>query len=89
MAIIDSETMNDNQAKLIADGYEMIVGVLGVLEQLGQNIQTARTKSTMCCFGKASEPNCRRAAGWRVRRQARGKYRIAKAMKLSRWLIFV
>jgi hypothetical protein len=33
MATIDSETMNDDQAKLIADGYEMIVGVLGVLEQ--------------------------------------------------------
>ena len=33
MALIDSETMNDDQAKLIADGYEMVVGVLGVLEQ--------------------------------------------------------
>ena len=33
MALIDSETMNDDEAKLIADGYEMVVGVLGVLEQ--------------------------------------------------------
>lgn len=33
MALIDSETMNDDQAKLIADGYEMVIGVLGVLEQ--------------------------------------------------------
>jgi hypothetical protein len=33
MALIDSQTMNDDQAKLIADGYEMVVGVLGVLEQ--------------------------------------------------------
>ena len=31
--VLNSETMNDEQAKLIADGFEMIVGVLGVLEQ--------------------------------------------------------
>ena len=30
---LNSETMNDEQPKLIADGFEMIVGVLGVLEQ--------------------------------------------------------
>jgi hypothetical protein len=33
MDVLASETMNDEQAKLIADGYEMVVGVLGVLEQ--------------------------------------------------------
>lgn len=31
--VLNSETMNDEQAKWIADGFEMVVGVLGVLEQ--------------------------------------------------------
>jgi hypothetical protein len=31
--VLSSETMNDEQAKWIADGFEMVVGVLGVLEQ--------------------------------------------------------
>ena len=33
MGVLNSETMNDEQPKLIADGFEMIIGVLGVLEQ--------------------------------------------------------
>ena len=33
LELLNSETMNDEQAKLIADGFEMIVGVLGLLEQ--------------------------------------------------------
>lgn len=31
--VLNSETMNDEQAKWIADGFEMVIGVLGVLEQ--------------------------------------------------------
>ncbi len=31
--VLNNETMNDEQAKWIADGLEMVVGVLGVLEQ--------------------------------------------------------
>lgn len=33
MDVLNSETMNDEQAKWIGDGLEMVVGVLGVLEQ--------------------------------------------------------
>ena len=32
LEVLSSETMDDKQAKLIADGFEMVVGVLGVLE---------------------------------------------------------
>ncbi len=31
--VLASETMNDEQAKWIGDGLEMVVGVLGMLEQ--------------------------------------------------------
>jgi hypothetical protein len=31
--VLNGETMNDEQATWIADGFEIIVGVLGVLEQ--------------------------------------------------------
>jgi hypothetical protein len=31
--VLNGETMNDEQAKLIADGFEMVVRVLVVLEQ--------------------------------------------------------
>ena len=33
LEVLNSETMNDEQAAWIADGFEMVVGVLGVLEQ--------------------------------------------------------
>ena len=33
LEVLNSETMNDTQAQWIADGFEMVVGVLGVLEQ--------------------------------------------------------
>ena len=33
LEVLSSETMNDDQAKWIADGFEMVVGVLGVLER--------------------------------------------------------
>jgi hypothetical protein len=33
LEVLASETMNDEQAKWIGDGLEMIVGVLGMLEQ--------------------------------------------------------
>jgi hypothetical protein len=33
LEVLSSETMNDEQAKWIGDGLEMVVGVLGVLEQ--------------------------------------------------------
>lgn len=31
--VLSNETMNDDQAKWIGDGLEMVVGVLGMLEQ--------------------------------------------------------
>lgn len=31
--LLSSETMNDDQARWIGDGLEMVVGVLGMLEQ--------------------------------------------------------
>jgi hypothetical protein len=31
--VLNNETMNDEQAKWIANGLEMVVGVLGMLEQ--------------------------------------------------------
>ena len=31
--VLNTETLNDEQAKWIADGFEMVVGVLGVLER--------------------------------------------------------
>ncbi len=31
--VLNNETMNDEQAKWLGDGLEMIVGVLGMLEQ--------------------------------------------------------
>ena len=31
--VLSSETMNDEQAKWIGDGLDMVVGVLGLLEQ--------------------------------------------------------
>ena len=31
--VLNNETMNDERAKRIADGLEMVVGVLGMLEQ--------------------------------------------------------
>ena len=31
--VLSSETMNDEQAKWVGDGMEMVVGVLGMLEQ--------------------------------------------------------
>jgi hypothetical protein len=33
LEVLNSETMDDKQAKSIADGFEMVVGVLGVPEQ--------------------------------------------------------
>ena len=33
LEVLSSETMNDEQAKWIADGFEMVVGVLGWLER--------------------------------------------------------
>jgi hypothetical protein len=33
LEVLSSETMNHEQAKWIVDGVEMIVGVLGVLEE--------------------------------------------------------
>ena len=33
LEVLNSETLDDEQAKWIADGFEMVVGVLGVLEQ--------------------------------------------------------
>lgn len=33
MDVLASETMNDDQAKWIGDGLDLVVGVLGVLEQ--------------------------------------------------------
>ena len=33
LEVLNSETMNDEQARWIADGFEMVVGVLGVLVQ--------------------------------------------------------
>jgi hypothetical protein len=33
MEVLNSETMNDEQATWIADGFELIVGVLRILEQ--------------------------------------------------------
>ena len=33
LEVLNSETMNAEQAKWIADGFEVVVGVLGVLEQ--------------------------------------------------------
>jgi hypothetical protein len=33
MEVLNSETMNDEQVKWIADGFEMVVGILGMLEQ--------------------------------------------------------
>jgi hypothetical protein len=33
LEVLNSETMNDEQAKWIAAAFEMVVGVLGVLEQ--------------------------------------------------------
>ena len=33
LEVLNSETMNDEQAKWIAYGFEPVVGVLGVLEQ--------------------------------------------------------
>ena len=33
MEVLDSETMNDEQAKRIGDGLEMVVSVLGMLAQ--------------------------------------------------------
>jgi hypothetical protein len=33
LEVIAGETLNDEQAKWIADGFEMIVGVLDTLEQ--------------------------------------------------------
>ena len=32
MEVLNSETMNDEQAKWIADGFEMIVGILATLK---------------------------------------------------------
>ena len=33
LELLNSETMNDDQARWIADGFEIIVGALGVLER--------------------------------------------------------
>jgi hypothetical protein len=33
LEVLNSETMNDTQAQWIADGFEMVVAVLGVLEE--------------------------------------------------------
>ena len=33
LEVLPSETMNDEQAKWIGDGLEMVVGVLGMLER--------------------------------------------------------
>jgi hypothetical protein len=33
LGVLSGETMNDEQAKRIGDGLEMVVGVLGMLEQ--------------------------------------------------------
>lgn len=33
LEVLSSETMNDEQAKWIGDGLEMVVGVLGMLER--------------------------------------------------------
>ena len=33
LEVLNSETMNDDQATWIGDGFEMVVGVLGMLEQ--------------------------------------------------------
>ena len=33
LEVLDSESMNDEQAKWIGDGLEIVVGVLGMLEQ--------------------------------------------------------
>jgi hypothetical protein len=33
LEVLNSETMNDKQATWIGDGFEMVVGVLGILEQ--------------------------------------------------------
>lgn len=33
LEVLSSETMNDDQAKWIGDGLEMVVGVLAMLEQ--------------------------------------------------------
>lgn len=33
LEVLSGETMNDEQAKWIGDGLEMVVGVLGMLEQ--------------------------------------------------------
>jgi hypothetical protein len=33
IVLLASETMNDEQAKRIGDGLEIVVGVLGMLEQ--------------------------------------------------------
>ena len=33
LEVLSSETMNDEHAKWIGDGFEMVVGVLGMLEQ--------------------------------------------------------
>ena len=32
LEVLNSETMNDTQAQCIADGFEMVVAELGVLE---------------------------------------------------------
>ncbi len=33
LEVLSSDTMNDEQAKWIGNGMEMVVGVLGMLEQ--------------------------------------------------------
>ena len=40
LEVLSSETMNDEQAKWIGDGPEMVVGALGMLEQKHSKHQT-------------------------------------------------